>query len=284
MVDVNDLFSFLNKGYEYVKGIIYSESKIIDEYKNDNNVVRKSLTNDIKRKELIIILKLIGTITGTERISVKKLKILSDDFKTKFFRTFVDKESREDTMQFISHIIDQAINLLNEEYKCYLKNKILGVKDDSNSPDQFGETKNIKIIQYQLNSLLKSISSFVGGINNIKNGIYKEDRMFVCFIDTLVEDTIKPKFLEIKEESPELLKNVDFISMIENHLSGKEDKLEDDESEDSSTISGINQDEMDELEKQVNIYFNNKEGKEPSDKEENIIPEAPEFENSTGLP
>lgn len=220
----NFISDIIKSSLGYIQSMIYTN-------RGESNFVNYIKT--IERRELIIILNWIGKIRKDEKIGVKKMEILPDNISTKFYRTFIETESREDTTTFCHHIATRAIELLDIEFVRFCKAKS-GSHGDLNKKE-----KGSKLLRYQLAIFLNAISSFVGGLNNIKTGVYKDDRMFNCYIQSLIDDVIKCKFLEIEVECPDLIQE---CSDMKNIAGDELEDLENDEEfYDSNEINDVSE-------------------------------------------
>jgi hypothetical protein len=148
----------------------------------------KEILSCLSHQEIIIILKWLSTIEKNEKLDINKLTIYSNNLPNRIYRTIINNipfngisESRHSTLEFITYIIDESINMLDEVYNSYLK-------DNSNKK--------------QLENIINIINNCCLGIENLKY-TYLNDRMFVCVIDTLLEQKIKLILYKIKEKSPE---------------------------------------------------------------------------------
>lgn len=174
----------------YIRKIIYSDEK-------DNS--------EITVNEIIILLKWLSTITEGNKVYIKSLTITQNNLFTKLYRTFINSESREDTLQFLYFIINKSLEIL-DKYNDILKD--------------CDEIKKITVNQ-QVKNLIMAICESLNGIIALKK-TYIEDKMFGCFIDNLVENIILSKFIELGSYSS---MNIDYVNInnILSKLKYKED-------------------------------------------------------------
>lgn len=170
-----------------------------------NNIIKKNYLHENGEKEekkkeeklslspqdITIILKWLSTIEENKKIDVSSLQIVPDNIISNFIRTlnnmipFTTGESRHQTINFINYIINETKILLSNLYSQYL----------SSSSSSYDKQK--------LKNLIKTISAFCIGISKLKI-TYKNDAMFGCVIDTLIEENIDIELLHIREKNPEL--------------------------------------------------------------------------------
>lgn len=170
-----------------------------------NNIIKKNYLHENGEKEekkkeeklslspqdITIILKWLSTIEENKKIDVSSLQIVPDNIISNFIRTlnnmipFTTGESRHQTINFINYIINETKILLSNLYSQYL----------SSSSSSYDKQK--------LKNLIKTISAFCIGISKLKI-TYKNDAMFGCVIDTLIEENINIELLHIREKNPEL--------------------------------------------------------------------------------
>lgn len=167
----------------YIRKIIYSDEK-------DNS--------EITVNEIIILLKWLSTIAEGNKVYIRSLTITQNNLFTKLYRTFINSESREDTLQFLYFITNKSLEIL-DKYNDILK--------------KCEEIKKITINQ-QVKNLIMALCESINGIIALKK-TYNEDKMFSCFIDNLVENIILSKFLELKSYK---FINIDYVD-INNMLS-----------------------------------------------------------------
>ena len=135
-------------------------------------------------KDIITKLKFISTFEIGQKMDSNNFKIESNNIMTPIKR-FIYGDSRDNTIKFLNNTIDRSFEII----QCY-----------SNS-DRKSE---IILCSNIINDLNKSIQ----GLNNIKE-TYKEDKLFTCSIDILIE-LIDARLTELREKNPDL-----FISLIQ---------------------------------------------------------------------
>ena len=135
-------------------------------------------------KDIITKLKFISTFEIGQKMDSNNFKIESNNIMTPIKR-FIYGDSRDNTIKFLNNTIDRSFEII----QCY-----------SNS-DRKSE---IILCSNIINDLNKSIQ----GLNNIKE-TYKEDKLFTCSIDILIE-LIDARLTELREKNPDL-----FTSLIQ---------------------------------------------------------------------
>ena len=158
----------------YIRKIIYSDEKDDAE---------------ITANEIIILLKWLSTISQGSKVYIKTLTISQNTVFTQLYRTFIDNESREDTLQFLYFIENKSLEIL-DKYRKDMYNL------SKNTSSEVNEIKKNTINQ-QAKNLINAIIDSINGIISLKK-TYIDDKMFCCFIDNLVENTIISKFSELK--------------------------------------------------------------------------------------
>src|SRR5271170_4425472 len=166
----SNIKSSITDSLSYIRKIIYSSEEKTD-------------PNNISANEIIILLKWISTITEGNKLYVKSLEITANNIFNQLYRTFINTESREDTLQFLYFVENKSLEILDKYVKDFK-----GKHTDT-------ITKNF--IDQQVSSLVNSIVLSIDGIVALKK-TYIDDKMFCCFIDNLIENTIISKFLELK--------------------------------------------------------------------------------------
>lgn len=170
--------------FNYVKQITIGKQKepYID-------IAKKNLSVN----DLIILLRLIGSVNVDEKINIQTLEILKNSYFTSFIRTIVNEknEGKKETLEFIHYIINDAFENIR-------KYSAAPVEEDKS----------------QIKNLIKAIKISMKGMYNIKT-CYSYDKPFACFIDSLIEDTILTKLKELEISNPELfdVKGKDGIKM-----------------------------------------------------------------------
>ena len=132
--------------------------------------------NEQTVQDVISKLGFIATVRPNEKIDIATLSIQPDSILSRAYRTLIARnESRDATLRFLRHILDEAFNLAN----MYL-----------NRDSQFDRTIGQMIVE-------KLVSS-KRGIESLKE-TYKDDRMFVSRITTLIE-TLNAKIINLPQE------------------------------------------------------------------------------------
>ena len=126
-------------------------------------------------------LKFIGMIQPGEKVDVRNLRIESNTMITPIKRMFFG-DSREATYNFCLHTIESAFRLI---YSLAANQKI---SDD-------------ETCVYILRDMQKAIQGLVNIQQTYKE--YKEDKMFMCKIETLIE-TVGFKVLDVKQKYPDI--------------------------------------------------------------------------------
>jgi hypothetical protein len=167
---MTSLFRFNSKPIEK------SELKVS---KRSKNIIkankRKRMESD---KEVISRLKFIGRLQKGEKINVKYMFVQPDGLITKFQRTILYQDNRQNTLSFLQNTISRAFEIINS-YSCSSKES------------------QIRIGSHVISDLKKSKE----GLANLKN-TYLSDTKFICDIDTLVQE-IDAKLLEVDTEEEE---------------------------------------------------------------------------------
>ena len=139
-------------------------------YHNINTDMDNSSDQDTISK-----LKFIAKLQKGEKINVRYMYIQPDGFVTRFSRTFINIDNRENTLTFIRGTIKRSFEIIKEYL--YLENK------DSRKQTAINIIEDLKQAQ--------------GGIQNLKH-TYIEDPMFGSKMDTLMED-INSRITEIEK-------------------------------------------------------------------------------------
>ena len=114
-------------------------------------------------EQLSSTLKFIAQIRRDEKINTKNLTVTHNTYKTSFYRTFFENESRQTTLLFLQNSLYQAVQLLDE----YVKKK----------------TQDVSSVFVR--SLIIDLIGSKDGIRNLKH-TYSDDRIFKCQLDTLI--------------------------------------------------------------------------------------------------
>lgn len=133
-------------------------------------------------------LKFIGQIKKGEKINVKHQFVQSDGFMTSFLRTFVNHDTRDNALTFITDTIKHSFEIISSYLpKCY---------------------KNLKKMTRCVN-IIRDLQNAQMGILNLKK-TYADDTMFCCKIETLNQE-ISAKISEIRHKYLIVMENVDNI-------------------------------------------------------------------------
>ncbi len=132
-----------------------------------------------RQREIITKLKFIGTFQPGEKIDVNNLRIEDKTLFTPLKRLFFG-EGRDKTFNFLSLTIERSIEII--------QNYVLS--------DRISE-------RIYCSNLINDLFKAVIGLKNIQE-TYREDKMFVCNIDILIEN-VDAKLTEIKERFPEIM-------------------------------------------------------------------------------
>ena len=132
-----------------------------------------------RQREIITKLKFIGTFQPGEKIDVNNLRIEDKTLFTPLKRLFFG-EGRDKTFNFLSLTIERSIEII--------QNYVLS--------DRISE-------RIYCSNLINDLFKAVVGLKNIQE-TYREDKMFVCNIDILIEN-VDAKLTEIKERYPEIM-------------------------------------------------------------------------------
>jgi hypothetical protein len=147
--------------------------------------ITASTTKNVKleeNNEIISNLKFIGKIKAGEQINIESLSICSRNMFSGFYRKIYG-ESRERTFHYFSLIIKRAF----EKIQVFM----------------ISEKVSDKMMCTQL---ITNLYGAIDGLNNLKE-TYKEDRGFLCDLETLIE-YIESKLEELKLSKPDYFKNV----------------------------------------------------------------------------
>jgi hypothetical protein len=138
-------------------------------------------------EDLNSILQFISEIGKDERINIKYLKIVSNGWLSKAYRSLFDNESREKTFLFIQTKIYEATHLIDTYYKYNKKNDPLLIK-----------------------SIIMNLNKCKIGIKNLQF-TYDHDRITVCKLRTLII-YIDSFFTQMSNDYKQMLKknNISF--------------------------------------------------------------------------
>ncbi len=128
---------------------------------------------------LIKSLKFLSKIQKGEKINILGMFTQSDGLVTSFSRTFINKDNRQNTLNFIEKTIEGGFNVINK----YI--------NSSNLADKL-IAKNI----------LEDLTKSKNAILNTKT-TYSSDTMYCCTIDTFILN-INAKLEELKANNSEL--------------------------------------------------------------------------------
>ena len=131
-------------------------------------------------QEIITRLKFIGTIESGEKLDVRNMRIETNTMFTPVKRMFFG-ESRDATLAFCSNTIERAFAITYS----------LAISD---------KPSDNKVCAH----LLRDMNKAIIGLVNIQQ-TYKDDKMFVCNIETLME-SIQAKILDVQQRYPEIYK------------------------------------------------------------------------------
>jgi hypothetical protein len=172
-------------------GLMHAISYIINTDKQNINIE--------KNRETITKLKFIGTFQNGEKIDVKNLKIEQNNFFTPIKRMLYG-DGRNNTIIFLTSTIERSFEI---------------VQSFCNS-DRKSE-------QIFCSNIIFDLIKATHGLKNIQK-TYKEDKMFACNIDILIE-CIQAKITELKEKYPHLFQfENDLLLKIEKDEEKKEEK------------------------------------------------------------
>jgi hypothetical protein len=115
-------------------------------------------------EDVISRLKFIGKIQKGEKINVRNMSVQPDSIITRIYRSFINLDSRINTLNFVTHIVKKSFELIN----MHLVTK-----------RPFDKIWCVNIINDINNSRV--------GLLNLKD-TYAVDIMFCCKIDTLIQE------------------------------------------------------------------------------------------------
>jgi hypothetical protein len=190
------LNNIIKRNYLNSSNLSNSSSTIILNEKKEEKKSSLSSPSSLSPQDITIILKWLATIEENHKIDISSLQIIPNNIINNFNRTlnniipFTSSESRHQTINFINYIISETKILLSNLYSQYTSNiEQIGYKSSYD--------------KQKLKNLIKTISAFCVGISKLKL-TYRDDTMFGCVIDTLIEENINIELLHIKEKNPEL--------------------------------------------------------------------------------
>jgi hypothetical protein len=144
-------------------------------------------TNDASRqerqREVITKLKFIGTLQPGEKIDVNNLRIEPNTFFTPLKRMLFG-EGRDKTLTFLTLTVERTFEIIQS----------------------YIHTERMSERIYCTN-IINDVLRAIVGLKNIQE-TYREDKMFVCNIDTIIE-TIDAKLTEIRQRHPDLIPTED---------------------------------------------------------------------------
>lgn len=138
-------------------------------FSNMNNRVKLDTHKDVITK-----LKFICQVKKGEKINTKYMYVQPDGVVTRISRTFINVDSRINTITFIKNTLSRSFDIIK-----------LNMSSDKSSERQLA----LNLVQ----DLLKCKA----GLNNLKL-TYVEDTMFNCEMDTIIEE-IDSKIIEYRE-------------------------------------------------------------------------------------
>jgi hypothetical protein len=131
-------------------------------------------------QEILTRLKFVGTIQAGEKLDTRNLRIESNTIITPIKR-MVFGEGRETTHSFLHNTIERSFAILHS----------------------LAATEKISDKMMCAN-IIKDMDKAMFGLRNMQT-TYKEDKMFVCNIETLIE-AIDAKMVEVKLKYPDVVK------------------------------------------------------------------------------
>ena len=132
--------------------------------------------------QLITRLKFLSKINKNEKVDTKNLSVQPADTHLTSIQRSYNQDSRQNTLSFIQHIINDSIKLI-EKYAM---------------SDKISEQSMVKHI-------VKDLIDSKIGIINLKY-TYEGDTMFICNLETYLQN-INAKIEEMRNNFPELFKN-----------------------------------------------------------------------------
>lgn len=146
-----------------------NEINNMDCYKMEKDIIKNfSISGKEESLErMISILKFIAKIREGERINVKTMTISQSDIPSRVYRTFISRETRSETLDFIKNAINKAIDMVYY----YL------TLEDKNEGNFHHDVAKI-IIENLINAKKGMLNLTV---------TYQDDRKFVTDIESIVE-------------------------------------------------------------------------------------------------
>ena len=132
--------------------------------------------------DIITRLKFISTFQIGEKINIQNMRVETDSILTPL-RRFIFGESREKTLLFITNTIERSFDILHSR-----------ITDNKISEQLYCQ---------------KILSDFVRCLTGLKNiqQTYKDDKLFYCTIDTILE-SIETRIQEYKLTNSNLLTEI----------------------------------------------------------------------------
>jgi len=154
------------------------------------------------RRGVITRLKFISTLSPQEKIDSRNLKIESTSIWTPLKR-FISGDSRDITIQFFSSTVDRAIEIIDAT-----------LYSEKTSEQMFCA------------NVITDLISSVKGLKAAQK-TYSADKLFVCEIETLIEQ-VQSKVFELQKSHPTIftLKEACVMDLQNNLMVGGEKKLE----------------------------------------------------------
>ena len=135
--------------------------------------------SNVENIQLITRLKFLSKINKNEKIDTKNLLIQPADTHLTSLQRSYNQDSRQNTLSFIQHIINDSIKLI-EKYA---------------TSEKISEQSMVKHI-------VKDLIDSKTGLINLKF-TYEGDTMFICNLETYIQN-INAKIEELKNNYPEL--------------------------------------------------------------------------------
>lgn len=126
-------------------------------------------------EDIIPKLKFISRLNKGDKINVKNLYIQPNNFINKISRSFIHIDDRTNTLIFVNNTIKKGFDFFM---------------------DHVGNTNSFDNILCQ--NILYDLKNSINGLLNLKE-TYSDDMMFVCKIDSLIED-IDARLIEINNK------------------------------------------------------------------------------------
>jgi hypothetical protein len=120
-------------------------------------------------------LKFIGKIQPNDKINVKHLYIYPNNFFSKFSRSFIHQDERENALIFVQTTIEKTLEMVTE-----IINKSPVNKDKSSSTGSM-ETRMVNVVCDLKNAMI--------GIKNLSI-TYSDDKYFCCKIEVIIQEII----------------------------------------------------------------------------------------------